>query len=317
MPADSLTQAFLSNLENASTTLQTVYLNCNREYKTTPELEHQFMLSIVELEYGLSSTIRSGRLFHEHLLREPLTTQKNAILQKKEILHSRISNLFYLFYFWADKKHMENAPANAPHMPQPVSCSTQQDFNPFLMPLGYYCPEVMTLAENFIQEKPVAPLWPLFGENHLKMCMLFMGELSQLMKRLETVYQAMEETCTAAEIKWSLEELDKVIYPADGQRLMRFKRYWYYPLRILGETGKYDYTETDYSKAIRILEMWGPVISVKLKEHNLQQESANFGNNHTTCLCWKKGSLKEQVWRRIQYIQIEFNRLMLQSHLRV
>ncbi len=126
----------------------------------------------------------------------------------------------------------------------------------------------------------------------------------------------MEETCTAAEIKWSLEELDKVIYPADGQRLMRFKRYWYYPLRILGETGKYDYTETDYSKAIRILEMWGPVISVKLKEHNLQQESANFGNNHTTCLCWKKGSLNEQVWRRIQYIQIEFNRLMLQSHLK-
>lgn len=283
--------------------------NFIRSYETPNNQEQLFQAAILNLEYEISAFIRMEKLFQDGLIISSSSEDKEKILQSQNEIRIKIICTFHAFKYWADRKEL---------MPNPVLGAYPPDnvHDPLLVPYGYFCLEEQDMAIQLIQEKCVTQDWPIFGTHRLRVGMILMQMLTQQMGDLEQIYENRDRTYTPKEIRWSLLELKEMIYPVDGQKLMKSKRFWYYPIRILGEMRKFGFTETNYRKAIQVMNnVWGLELEIQIKDHNLQQESAIFENRHTTRERWEMGGLTEEDWLRVQFILKSFCTLLLQSHL--
>lgn len=283
--------------------------NFLRSYETPNNQEQLFQAAILNLEYEISAFIRMEKLFQDGLIISSSSEDKEKILQSQNEIRIKIICTFHAFKYWADRKELAPNPVLGAYPPDDAH-------DPLLVPYGYFCLEEQDMAIQLIQEKCVTQDWPIFGTHRLRVCMILMQMLTQQMGDLEQIYENRDRTYTPKEIRWSLLELKEMIYPVDGQKLMKNKRFWYYPIRILGEMRKFGFTETNYRKAIQVMNnVWGLELEIQIKDHNLQQESAIFENRHTTRERWEMGGLTEEDWLRVQFILKSFCTLLLQSHL--
>ena len=283
--------------------------NFLRSYETPNNQEQLFQAAILNLEYEISAFIRMEKLFQDGLIISSSSEDKEKILQSQNEIRIKIICTFHAFKYWADRKELAPNPVLGAYPPDDAH-------DPLLVPYGYFCLEEQDMAIQLIQEKCVTQDWPIFGTHRLRVCMILMQMLTQQMGDLEQIYENRDRTYTPKEIRWSLLELKEMIYPVDGQKLMKSKRFWYYPIRILGEMRKFGFTETNYRKAIQVMNnVWGLELEIQIKDHNLQQESAIFENRHTTRERWEMGGLTEEDWLRVQFILKSFCTLLLQSHL--
>ena len=298
---------FLQTLEKALTCLNAADEKFSRSHNIQNRQDLLFQQAILELEYEIPTAIRMGKAFQESLLLSVSSPDKDEILKAQEKIRIIIVHVFHTFKYWADRWEAELAtqhilPGNLPGVYPPDT-----NFNPLLLPEGYFSLEELSSAEKLIQERRLTQDWPIFGMNHLKVCMFLMLQLMEQMAHLERTYENRDRTYTTEEIRWSLLELKKQIYTLDGSLLINHARFWYYPIRMLGEMRKYGFTETNYRKAIKVLNtVWALQLDIHVKDYTLQQESTRFGNNHTTCHTWKQGDMKDVDWMRVVSIRKEF-----------